>query len=101
MKEITLETPAIIEDAEKKALDNRRKQMILWTTTLYLSVVAGILCAATGLILGAISYIGLFVNADAVNQIGNFMIIIAFPLMMLAAHALDKLNDLKSGKHQP
>ena len=101
MKEITLETPAIIEDAEKKAFDKKKKQVAFWTTTLYLSAVAGILCAATGLTLGAISYVGLFVNPGAVNQIGNFMIIAAFPLMVLSAHALDKINQLKRGTKQP
>lgn len=101
MKEITLETPAIIEDAAKEASGNRKKQMTFWTTTLYLSVVAGILCASTGLTLGAISYAELFENPDAVNQIGNFMIIAAFPLMMTGAHALDKINDLKRSKKQP
>ena len=101
MKEITLETPAIIEDAEKQALDRRKKQKTFWTAALYLSVITGIFCAATGLTLGAISYLDLFVNAKAVNQIGNFMIITAFPLMMAGAHALDKINELKSNKKQP
>lgn len=98
MKEVTLETPAIIEDAEQKVFDSTKKQITRWTTALYLSFTAGILCASTGLTLGAISYLELFVNPGAINQIGNFMIIAAFPLMMTGAHALDKINALKSGK---
>jgi len=51
------------------------------------------------LLLGALSYTGLFRNANAVNQIGNLMIVAAFPLMMLGAHALDKINEIKSNKN--
>lgn len=100
MKEITLETPAIIENAEKAVFDTANKRIARWTTALYLGFIAGILCALTGLTLGAISYLGLFKNPAAVNQIGNFMIIAAFPLMMLGAHALDKINEIKAGKQQ-
>lgn len=101
MKEITLEIPAVVENAEKLSFDRTKNRIVRWTAMLYLSVVAGILCASTGLTLGAISYTGLFDNPGAVNQIGNFMIIAAFPLMMFGAHALDKINEIKKEKKQP
>jgi len=101
MKEITLETPAVIETAKKEVFDSTKKQITFWTIALYLSFIAGILCASTGLVLGAVSYLGLFKNPDSVNQIGNFMIIAAFPLMMFGAHALDKINEIKTVKKQP
>ncbi len=101
MKEITLETPAIIENAEKQVFGSTKKRIARWSAALYLTIIAGIICASTGLTLGAISYLGLFENPGAINQIGNFMIIAAFPLMMFGAHALDQINDIKSGKKQP
>lgn len=98
MKEIILETPAVIKDAERQVFDGTKKQISRWTVALYLSIAGGIVCASTGLTLGAISYLALFDDPDAVNQIGNFMIIAAFPLMMFGAHALDKINQIKTGK---
>jgi hypothetical protein len=55
MKEITLEIPAVVENAEKLSFDRTKNRIVRWTAMLYLSVVAGILCASTGLTLGAIS----------------------------------------------
>ena len=78
MKEILLETPNVVEKGEKRL---RR-----WTLVLYFSVAAGIVFALSGLVLGAVSYLGVFAaDADALNQIGNLLIIAAFVLLMLGA----------------
>jgi hypothetical protein len=100
MKEILLESPTVIDEAETGAAVADKKRLRRWKMTLFCSISAGILSALTGLLLGAISYLGLFDNANAVNQAGNLMIIAAFPLMMLGAHALDKINEIKFSQKQ-
>ena len=101
MKEILLETPTVVEELKKRASDKTHKQITRWRRAFYGSSVAGIISAATGLLLGAVSYIEPPAVGADVNQIGNFLIIAAFPLMMLAAHALDKLGELKIKRREP
>jgi hypothetical protein len=94
MKEILLENPKAGEENAKRLFDEKRTRR--WKLVLYFSIAAGIVSALTGLFLGAVSYLGLFGNADSINQAGNLLIIAAFPLMMFAAHALDRINQIKS-----
>lgn len=94
MKEILLENPEIVEEGENRPFGEKRTRR--WTLALYFCVATGIISALTGLILGAVSYFGWFGNADSVNQIGNLLIIAAFPLLMLGAHALDKISEVKT-----
>jgi len=98
MKEIFLQTPPIVKNAEKATSETDKKTLSRWMLALFLSVIGGTVSAFAGLILGAISYLGFFRNASSVNQIGNLMVIGAFPLMMFGAHALDKINEIK---HRP
>lgn len=98
MKEIVLQNRAVIEETKKQVSKIDKKRLCRCTTALFFSVIAGIVSAVAGLVLGAISYFGLFTNAELFNQIGNLMIIAAFPLMMFGAHALDKINEIKYGK---
>ncbi len=95
MKEIVLQTPPIIE-AEEQECEIRQKRLSRWTYILFISMGGGILLGLAGLVLGAISYLVAFKNADRINFAGNFMLIAAFPLMMFGAHALDKISEIKS-----
>ena len=96
MKEVLLKKPIVAEKA--KLSERERKTLRRWRATLFFGFIAAIISAASGLILGAVSYTSLFRHARAVNQTGNLLIVAAFPLMMLGAHALDKINELKRGK---
>lgn len=98
MKEIVLQNRAVIEETKNQVSEIDKKRLRRWTVALYLSVIAGIVFAVGGLVLGAFSYLGLSADAESVNQIGNLIIIAAFPLMMLGAHALDKINEIKTDK---
>ncbi len=97
MKEIVLQTPPIIE-AEAQESEIRQKTLSRWTFILFVSMGGGIFLGLTGLVLGAISYLVAFKNADRINFAGNFMLIAAFPLMMFGAHALDKISEIKKGR---
>jgi hypothetical protein len=99
MKEIFMENPNVVEEDENRLFDEKR--MRRWTLALYVSVTAGIISAFSGLVLGAVSYLGVFAQAaGSVNQIGNLLIIAAFPLLMLGAHALDKISEIKTAQKQ-
>lgn len=100
MKEMSLQSPLIIEKSAGRDSDNYQKRLNRWTLAFCLSIGGGIIAGLTGLVLGAISYLGIFQNADAVNQTGNLLIIAAFPLMMFGAHTLDKINAIKISKVQ-
>jgi hypothetical protein len=93
MKEIYLPRSTVIE--EKRISDNYKKRSRKWTFVLYLSVIGGIIFPIAGLFLGAMSYLCLFANAELFNRIGNLMIIAAFLMMMLGAHALDKISEIR------
>ena len=95
MKEVLLEKPTVSERAKTKISATEQKSLSRWRATLFFGFIAGIVSAVSGLILGAVSYTGFFRNPRAANQAGNLMIIAAFPLMMLGAHALDKINEIK------
>lgn len=101
MEEIILQTQQIgkSEITENEICEKKLKH---WNYVLFAAMGSGIVSGLLGLVLGAISYIFAFKNAKSINFAGNFMLIIAFPLMMLGAHALDKIKEIekkkKSGK---
>lgn len=94
MKDIVLQTLPVMKKSSLEA-EKRKKSLALWNFTLILSMSSGIFLSLAGLILGTISYLNIFKNSVRVNFIGNLMIIASFPLLMLGAHALDKISNLK------
>ncbi len=97
MEEIVLQTQHIVETkiTENEILEKRLKR---WNYVLFVAMSSGIISGLLGLVLGAISYIFAFKNAKSINFAGNFMLIAAFPLMMLGAHALDKIREIEKKK---
>jgi hypothetical protein len=95
MKEIPSATPTVSDDARKRLSEIDQKRLHRWKLTLFFSFGAGVVSALSGLVLGAVSYIDFFKNGETINQIGNWLISGAFPLMMLGAHAFDKINEIK------
>ncbi len=101
MEEIILQTQQI---AETEITENEicEKSIRRWNYVLLVAMSGGIVSGLLGLVLGSISYIFAFKNAKSINFAGNFMLISSFPLMMLGAHALDKIREIekkkKSGK---
>ena len=93
MEEIISKTATLTDAAQ--ASDKDKKRLRRWKWTLIFSFAAGIISALAGLILGAVSYTNFFRSEKALNQIGNLLIVAAFPLMMLGAHALDKIGEIK------
>ncbi|HMS38730.1 MAG TPA: hypothetical protein PKE69_00650 [Pyrinomonadaceae bacterium] len=97
MEEIVLQTHTIAK-TETSANEIYQKRIRSWNFVLFAAMGGGIVSGLLGLVLGTISYIFAFKNAKTINFTGNFMLITAFPLMMLGAHALDKIREIEKSK---
>jgi hypothetical protein len=98
MEETIMNAEPAAESEAKPVVSETDRRIRRWSFISYLSFSCGILAATAGIILGAESYAGMLSDAGTINSIANFLIIAAFPLMMLGAHALDKLSELRASK---
>lgn len=73
----------------------REKSQKRWIWILYISAVSGFIFILTGLYLCGLAYFGAVGQAKTINQIGTWLIFVAFPLIMFSAHCLDKLEAIK------
>jgi hypothetical protein len=73
--------------------DMHRLEMSLrrWTAGLLISAVLGGLTGLTGLGIGALSILGV-AHETSVVTLGTLSIALSFPLLILAAHCLDKVD---------
>lgn len=96
MKEITLPESNLVKDktAESKADALKRR----WLLILYFCGFGGIFLACTGLFLSGLSYFRFVERELNIHKIGIILIVLAFPLIMFGAHALDKIGEIKRGK---
>lgn len=89
MKENVLPFPAHINQTiYSDKTDERRR--ILWTTTVSFSAFAGFLLFAAGFIVSLLAYLETGVYQSANSRLGGYLLLTAFPMFLLAAHALDK-----------
>ena len=82
-----------ISRTEKRKISAARTKETGWFSVLVVSVTSAIFSAFSGLILSGLAYFKLVENADRFNQIGIWLIVAVFPLIMLTAHALDKIGE--------
>lgn len=75
---------------------NPHKSVNRWTFVLLFSAFIGFASGLIGLMMCAAAYFGAAENAKQINQIGTWLIVAAFPLVMLGAHALDKLKEIET-----
>ena len=91
LKEMNLtRTPS----AEKKGQNIRtcrkiQKRRIL---VMLISMIGGISSGALGLLMSGAAYFGIVKDAREINQIGTWLIVAAFALIMLGAYCLDKIE---------
>jgi membrane-bound ClpP family serine protease len=62
-----------------------------WTIGIGVFFSFGVMAMVMGLILAAESYIGLVIESDRVANVSAFLLIVAFPLLSLGAHCMDKV----------
>lgn len=64
-----------------------------WTVVLLASLIAIAIMAAVGLSLSAASVLHLITSGGSLSSIGIGMIALEFPLLIFAAHCLDRIDD--------
>ena len=68
------------------------KSLKFWTNALLFSSILGIVLESAGLFISGLSLFGLVQNRSGISRLGIWLIIGFFPLLILAAHCLDKIG---------
>jgi hypothetical protein len=63
-----------------------------WTIGLFLSATIGTLAGLLGLVINGLFLIGVMERTGKISLIATWLIVAAFPLLMLAAHCLDRAD---------
>lgn len=66
----------------------------MWTDVLLLSTGLGIAMVVCGLGIAAVSAFGLVPAHGGTTLVGTLLLLLAFPMLGLVAHCMDKLDDL-------
>jgi len=89
MREVILPEVLILNKQNVSAFAKSRKR---WTSALFVSSIFGIILGFTGFVISGLSLFGFLAEKQNVSRIGTWLIIAVFPLMMFAAHCLDKIG---------
>lgn len=92
MKEIFLPKILFYEKKSQKELTLCKIQS-RWTAALIASSILGISSGLMGLIISGLSLLGFLANNKGVSNLGTWLIVVAFPLIMFAATSLDKVDE--------
>jgi hypothetical protein len=65
-----------------------------WILALYFCSIGGFSAGLIGLSMSALAFWGFIKNAGLINQIGMWLIVAAFLLVVFAAHAVDKIAKI-------
>lgn len=69
------------------------KSLKFWTNTLLFSSILGIVLESAGLFISGLTLFGLVQDRPKIGGLGIWLIIGFFPLLILAAHCLDKIGE--------
>jgi hypothetical protein len=61
-----------------------------WLIGFFIGSIVGAGCGASGLVLSALWTLGFLRGAPVMNELATWMVVAAFPLLIFAAHSLDK-----------
>lgn len=89
MREVILPKILILNKADESVFAKSRKR---WLNALFASSILGIVLGFTGFVISALSLFGFLAEKHNVSRLGTWLIIAVFPLMMFAAHCLDKID---------
>ena len=68
------------------------KSISRWKAVLFICAGCGVFFGVIGLVLSGLTLVGLSDYLRGIGHLGTWMVAAFFPLLMLAAHALDKVN---------
>jgi len=66
-----------------------------WLTGFFVSALAGVCSGIAGLIIGGLFLFGFLTQNKTLDRLETWMLILAFPLFIFAAHSLDKVAAAK------
>lgn len=93
MKDLTIPFETVSEETKPEiaAVKNNRQR---WIVTLTFSSASGVLVGLTGLIIGGLNLFGMIEKSSVISHVGTLLLVIAFPLVMFSAHAMDKIAEI-------
>ena len=80
-------------EADRSVSFLRRRRR--WSTALLVSAIAGILTGGTGLILAGAALFRFISPYSGLGVAGTVLLVVTFPLLVLNAHCLDRIEDIK------
>lgn len=89
MREMALPNILPVEDKKtlRSSLCGKRKK---WLVGFFISSITGVCAGLAGLVISALWTLGFLRAAPGLNQTGTWLAVAAFPLLIFAAHCLDK-----------
>lgn len=97
MKAMILQNNVFSAERRLKETSFRRSQK-RWTAALFAGSMLGMVSGIVGLVISALNLCGVLSKSQGAGRLGTLLVVIAFPLLMLCAHAMDKLAEI--GKKQ-
>lgn len=88
----------VSEEEETAKISNAGKRRRKWLAALLFSSLGGVLVGLTGLVISGLSLFNLIEKTSLANRIGTILIVVAFPLVLFSAHALDKIAQINQEK---
>lgn len=93
MKNLAIPFEAVSEKTAQK-ISNIRNTRQRWISALLLSSASGVLVGLTGLLISGLNFFGAIEKTSVISHLGTLLIVIAFPLVMFGAHAMDKIGEI-------
>ncbi len=75
--------------------NQENKKIAAWSRVMTSAMLGGVCAGLTGLFFAALNFFAPLPNRHFTNQFSVWLLIAAFPLLMLGAHAMDKLAAFK------
>jgi hypothetical protein len=85
----------LYQESDDREFDKLCRSERRWMTVLFISGIFGAGSGLLGLFLGGLTWIGVSDSATGIGHISNWLIAFFLPLMVLAAHALDKAGEAR------
>ena len=84
-----------VQTARVNLVFGLERERAYWTMGLMSSASLGAIAGLSGILIGAASFVGLASGMRWTSSLVTWLIVISFPLFVLAAHCLDRLDDVE------
>lgn len=82
--------------AAKVGTESRfQRKQTFWMGSLIVSASLGAVAGLCGIVIGAMSFLGLTGHIRGISTLTTVLVVASFPLLFGAAHCLDRLDDIE------